>query len=142
MEISIRRIKRKLEHYKRAKEQLEQHPIVRAVLEFEKAPPAEKRKIINDWHNYYKKVRETQAYLRYDYQTTLVPKNDINQIKQLAEEAWEQRVNQNWQLIKPVSIDYETEKNSSIFQLYRFILSQIEELRRQLEKAGGYEADY
>jgi hypothetical protein len=58
----------------------------------------ERKKI---WQDYYIQVRTTRAYKRFVEQKDAMRRGDLKKVKELAQEAKKDRLNENWEIAKP-----------------------------------------
>lgn len=110
------------------RKEYDNHPIVKAWKEFIALPYANQMKIRSQWEEYYKAVRSTYAYERFLIQKDALKAGDIGTVKGLAEEARQQRINEDWELQMPTGTDPFEFDFGAIVRGYRQNEQKIKEL--------------
>ena len=135
-ELSKKALREKLEYWEVKKQQLENHPTVKALLEFEELPEGEKQHRLDEWNNYFEMVRTTKAYQRFKIAKDAYRKGDMARVRDIAKVSRKAMEQNRTELIKPKGIDYEGERNSYDFGLYRQALGKIKSIKNELAKRG------
>lgn len=118
-----------LEKYKHNFSEIQQNPMVKKWKEFLRLPYSQQQKIRQEWDQYFKDVRDTIAYARFQDQKQAFKEGDFKRVKELAEEARQQMIDNDYQLKMPDGIDpWEFDFNGDI-KRYKWLEGKIRELQ-------------
>ena len=134
--VSKKSLENRLNFWETKKVQLENVPIIKALLEFEKLPQEEKQKVFDEWNDYYQMVNTTKAYRRYEMIREAFEKGDLSRVKEIALVSRKALEQNKIEIVKPRGIDYEGTNNCYKFNLYKQSLSKISQLKNELAKMG------
>jgi hypothetical protein len=135
-ELSKKALKEKLEYWEVKKQQLENHPTVTALLEFEGLPEGKKQHHLDEWNNYFDMARTTEAYRRFKVAKDAYRKGDMARVRDIAKVSRKAMEQNKTELVKPRGIDYEGERNSHEFNLYKQALGKIKSFKNELAQRG------
>jgi len=135
-ELSKKALREGLEYWEVKKAQLENHPLVKSILEFEELPEGERQHRLDEWNNYFEMVRTTKAYQRFKMSKDAYHRGDMATVKEVAKVSRKAMEQNKTELVKPEGIDYEGERNSNEFNLYKQALGKIKFFKKELAQRG------
>lgn len=107
---------------------LEQDNFIHAWKKFLGLPVQEQLAIRNEWNQYYLKVRGTIAYEIFQEQKKALSEGNIKRVKELADDARQMLIDNDFELKKPISIDpFEFDFGYKV-KRYKWIEAKILEL--------------
>lgn len=138
--LTKKQVKDKLNYLQLKKNKLEtDNQTVKRMLIFNSLPQGEKNKIAEEWEGYYKVIKNSRSYERYCTQRDAFKRGDMARVKELAQEAKEEREQKTDWIPKPSSINPNEFSRDYDCQNYWGTIKKIGEIKKELLESGDEE---